>query len=328
MDIRALKYFVQIVEDGSLSRASRALHVAQPALSQQVAKLEDQVGRALLVRSTKGVTPTENGLALYHHARLLIRQMEQALMIAQAPDGAVKGVVTIGLPATTVASIGLPLVQRVRARFPGILLNVVEAMSGHIDQMIRQRQLDLAVLFSADLSSEFAVSPLMVEELFVIVAADGDLVPPGRETLTIEEVSRFPLIMPTSVHGLRKRVAIEFESRALSMNVVAEIDSLSLLMNCVQEGIGATIKPMGAIMQQRGQERDWRWLRISDAQMRRSNFLYSLPAEHLSPAAAIIGEEVRETVNALIRDARWQGFEPAPGARPARPPRPADVRVA
>src|SRR5438128_1360846 len=126
MDFRQLRYFTQIVESGSLSKASRSLFVAQPALSQQLAKLEDEVGKPLLQRSTRGVTPTESGLALYHHARFMLRHLDQALCIARQGAGGLQGMVSIGLPATTIAAIGLPLVRSVRSKFPGILLNVVE----------------------------------------------------------------------------------------------------------------------------------------------------------------------------------------------------------
>lgn len=310
MDIRQLRYFVQIVESGSLSKASRQLYIAQPALSQQLAKLEDQVGKPLLYRSSKGVTPTENGLALYHHARFMLRQLDQALSIARAEVGAVQGMVSVGLPATTVATIGLPLVRRIRERYPSVLLNVVEGMSGHIGQLMRLGQLDLAVLFSADLGPDLSVEPLLVEELFVMLPQHSRLVPRNRKTITIAEASELPLILPTGSHGLRQRIAAEFENRGLSTNVVAEIDSLALLMNCVYDDIGATIKPMGAVMQEGARGRKWRSLQISDAPFRRRNFLYSLPPERLSTAAAAVAKELKETANALVESHEWPGFEP------------------
>src|ERR1700754_2366293 len=110
MDLRQLRYFACIVESGSFAKASRQLFIAQPALSQQLAKLEDEVGKPLLNRSSKGVTPTDNGLALYHHARFMLRQLDQALSIARQESGEVRGMVSVGLPATTVSAIGLPLV--------------------------------------------------------------------------------------------------------------------------------------------------------------------------------------------------------------------------
>ncbi|WP_353475057.1 LysR substrate-binding domain-containing protein [Salipiger sp. H15] len=311
MDIRQLRYFVEIVEMGSLSRASKSLHIAQPALSQQVAKLEDQVGKALLVRSPKGVTPNEAGRSLYHQAKLILRQFDHAMTIARSEDGQVKGVVSIGLPATTVAAVGLPLVRRVRANYPGISINVVEAMSGHLDTLIRQNRLDLAVLFSRDKTEELSVDPLMVEELFLILPSDSRILA-GRETVTMAEIAEVPLILPTSDHGLRKRIEAEFESRALNPSVVAEIDSLSLLMNCVHDNIGGTIKPMGAIMQETARGRGFRRLRVSDAQLRRSNYLYSLPADAITSASTAVAQELKIVVDELIARSDGIGFLPRP----------------
>ncbi|WP_226626193.1 LysR substrate-binding domain-containing protein [Alloyangia pacifica] len=315
MDIRQLRYFVEIVEKGSLSRASKSLHIAQPALSQQVAKLEDQVGKPLLVRSPKGVTPNEAGRSLYHQAKLILRQFDHAMTIARSEDGQVKGVVSIGLPATTVAAIGLPLVKRVRANYPGISINVVEAMSGHLDTLIRQNRLDLAVLFSRDSSDELSVDPLMVEELFLILPKESQLLA-GRDSVTMAEIAEVPLILPTSDHGLRKRIEAEFESRALSPNVVAEIDSLSLLMNCVHDNIGGTIKPMGAILQETERGRSFRRLRVCDAQLRRSNYLYSLPADAITSASTAVAQELKIVVDELIERSEGIGFLPRP--EPAR----------
>ena len=118
MDLRQLKYFVQIVESGSLAKASRQLYIAQPALSQHVAKLEAEVGKPLLIRTAKGVTPTENGAALHHHARFMLRQLDQALSIARQEPGTVHGMVSVGLAATTVCAVGVPFMRRIREKVP------------------------------------------------------------------------------------------------------------------------------------------------------------------------------------------------------------------
>lgn len=309
MDLRQLRYFTQIVESGSLSKASRQLFIAQPALSQQVSKLEEEVGKPLLNRSSRGVAPTENGLALYHHARFMLRQLDQALSIARQESGAVQGMVSVGLPATTVSALGLPLVSRVRERFPNILLNVVEGMSGHLGQMMRMGQLDLAVLFAPDVAPDLSVEALLEEELFVMLPKHSKLVAPRRTTLTIAEAAALPLILPTGSHGLRRRIAAELERRSLSAHVVAEIDSLSLLMNCVYDGMGATIKPMAAIYPKGQSGRQWRALSISDADMSRRNYLYSLAPERLSPAAAAVAAELKVTAQDLIESGAWAGVE-------------------
>ena len=310
MDLRQLRYFTQIVESGSLSKASRQLFIAQPALSQQLSKLESEVGKPLLNRSPRGVIPTENGLALYHHARFMLRQLDQALSIARKESGAVHGMVSVGLPATTVSALGLPLVRRVRERYPGILLNVVEGMSGHLGQMMRMGQLDLAVLFASDVASDLSIAPLLEEELFVMLPKHSKLVPPRRTTVTIAEAAALPLILPTSTHGLRRRIAAELERRNLTAHVVAEIDSLALLMNCVYAGMGATIKPMAAVYLEGERGRQWRALSISDADMSRRNYLYSLAPERLSAAAAAVAAELKATANDLMASGEWSGVEP------------------
>jgi LysR family transcriptional regulator, regulatory protein for tcuABC len=309
MDLRQLRYFTHIVESGSLSKASRQLFIAQPALSQQLSKLEDEVGRPLLKRSSRGVAPTENGLALYHHARFMLRQLEQAMSIARQESGAVHGMVSVGLPATTVAALGLPLVRRVRERYPSILLNVVEGMSGHLGQMMRTGQLDLAVLFSGDVASDVSVDLLLEEELFVLLPKQSALVAARRKSITIAEAAALPLILPTGEHGLRRRIAAEFDQRNLSPHIVAEIDSLSLLMNCVYEGIGATIKPMAAVHLEGARGRQWRALPISDARMIRRNYLYSLSPKRLSTAAAVVASELRDTAKELVDSGAWSGVK-------------------
>lgn len=319
MDMRQLRYFVQIVESGSLAKASRQLFIAQPALSQQMARLEDEVGKALLVRSSRGVVPTDNGEALYHHAKFMLRQLDQAVAVARQDSAALSGRVALGLAPTTVCQLGLPLTQHLRAKYPGVLLNVVEGLSGHLEHMTRNGQLDLAVLFSQTAASDLSVEPLLEEQLFVILPADSKLVAKDRLSITLQEVAALPLILPSPGHGLRRRIALEFERCNLPLDAVAEIDSLPLLMSCVGRGIGATIKPMAAIHALGDTPERWRCLRISGADMTRTNYLYALPPQKLSPCAAVVRDELRLVVRRLVDSGEWQGVELTP-AMPAREP--------
>jgi LysR family tcuABC transcriptional regulator len=161
------------------------------------------------------------------------------------------------------------------------------------------------------------VEPLLDEELFVLLPANSKLVAPRRTSISVEEAAALPLILPTGTHGLRRRIAAEFEQRGLAARIVAEIDSLSLLMNCVYEGMGATIKPMGALFHEGERGRKWRALSVSGARMRRPNFLYSLAPERLSPAGAVVAAELKDTVRGLIESGIWTGVSPVPLARAA-----------
>lgn len=313
MDLRQLKYFVQIVESGSLSKASRQLYIAQPALSQQLARLEAEVGKPLLVRTSKGVTPTENGLALLQHARFMLRELDQALSIARketdSVQGAVHGMVSVGLAATTVRVLGVPLVRKIREKYPGIVVNVIEGMSGHLTQMMQLGQLDLSILFSPNAIPDLPTEPLVAEELFVILPTQSKLVPTRRAKLSMADTAELPLILPTSTHGLRRRINLEFEQRNLTTRVIAEIDSLSLLLACVRDGMGVTINPMSAVLLEGETRNGWRTLAFSDANMKRHNYLYTVSPERLSLAAAAVRSEIKDIVRQLVQSGTWKGAE-------------------
>jgi LysR family tcuABC transcriptional regulator len=318
MDVRQLRYFVQIVESGSLAKASRELHIAQPALSQQIARLEETIGKQLLTRTARGVVPTECGHALYHHAQFLLRQFNQTIAIARQETSQLSGRVSLGLAPTTVSALGLPLVQHLNARYPRVVLNVVESLSGHLEHMARIGQLDIAILFNQTAAAEFAVHPLLDEELFVILPTHSDWVAADRTSLSLAEVAAFPLIMPSPAHGLRRRIELELERRNLPVRPVAEIDSLPLLMSCVEAGMGLTIKPMSAIYTMHRQRERWRALAISDATLTRRNYLYSLPPEKLSPCASFVKEEILSVVGNLVSTGAWEGVSLIPTLENAR----------
>lgn len=127
MNFRRLKYFVKIVDIGSLTQAAEVLHIAQPALSQQVATLEGELNQQLLIRTKRGVTPTEAGKILYTHARTILRQCEQAQLAVCNVGQTLTGQVSIGLaPGTAASSVTMPLLQAVRAELPEVLVYLHE----------------------------------------------------------------------------------------------------------------------------------------------------------------------------------------------------------
>src|SRR5277367_5436205 len=97
MQFRQLRYFVKIVDAGSFSRAASIVHVAQPALSQQIAELEERLGVMLLQRSARGVRPTAAGEILYREASAILKQLEQLPGIVRSSDGVAQGTVCVGL---------------------------------------------------------------------------------------------------------------------------------------------------------------------------------------------------------------------------------------
>lgn len=150
MDTRRLYSFVKIVDAGSITRAADILHIAQPALSQQVSTLETQFKQQLLIRSKRGVAPTEAGRALYRHAQLILRQLELAQAAVDVSGRAPAGSVSVGLaPYSTGAALALPLLRAVRERYPDIVLHINENFGGVISEAIMTGRMDMAFIYGA-----------------------------------------------------------------------------------------------------------------------------------------------------------------------------------
>lgn len=302
MELRQLRYFVKTCELRSMGRAALELDLATSALSQQISRLESELSTRLLQRSSTGVTPTDAGLAFLQQAQLTLRHADEAVRAAQ--QARLAGHVSIGLPSTTSAVLGVPLIQAMAERYPEVRLHLVEALSGHLAAMLNGRQLDLAVLFQADAARRWSVLPLLDEKLFVIGRDDLPGLPAGRQ-VRIARLGALPLILPSASHGLRATLATAFARARVEPRVVAEIDGLALLMDAVRAGQGATIQP-GAATARLGAA-GLMQVRIADAQVGRRNLLASLSDDELSPAALAARVVLADTARRLVREGRWAG---------------------
>jgi LysR family tcuABC transcriptional regulator len=305
MDLRQLRYFVQIVESGSLSKASRELHIAQPALTQRMTQLEENVGKPLLIRSSRGVVPTPNGLALYNHAKFVLRQIEEATIVARQEHADFRGRVNLGLVASTASVLAMPLLKRIKDKYPDIAVHLISGPPEHLENLSRIGELDLAVVFRKLSPIELSFDSLLLEEVAVMLPQESDLVPPQKLTLTLDEVAALPLVMAGDNQSLRNRMTQEFERADLNTNIIAVIDSLHLIMRYIAEVGGVTIQTMAAAQVHAGVR--WRCLPISNAQITRTNYLCSQPLRKLSTAADAVRAELKDVAWSLVKTGVWKG---------------------
>jgi len=304
MELRQLRYFVRVVELGSMSRAALDLDVVQSALSQQIARLEGELATRLLQRSSKGVAPTEAGLAFFREAQLALRHAEGAARAAQ--QSRLSGSVSVGLAPTTASVLGLPLMLAVRERYPDVRLHMVESLSGHLSGMLNARQLDLAVLFDTDPGRRWSVTPLVEEKLFLIRArAEGQAPLPPR--LRLADLPAGTLILPSGPHGLRSTLDAAFSGRRLRRILPMEIDSLAMLMDAVRAGLGATIQPRAALARFADAGQAFEMAEIAEARLRRLNSLCSLSDDELSPAALAVRGVLAGCARELVAAGAWGG---------------------
>lgn len=300
MELRQLRYFVRVVEAGSIGRAAMSIGMVTSALSQQISRLEGELSTRLLQRSASGVVPTDAGLAFFRQAQLALRHADDAVQAAQ--QARLAGHVSVGLSSTTAAILGAPFLQAMNQRYPDIRLHLVEALSGHLSDMLNGRLLDLAIVFHAESARRWSIMPLLDEPLFLCARRDMPGLPAG-DTTRLEAIADLPLVLPSGRHGLRALVNNAFLQLGQAPRVVAEVDGLSLLMDVVQLGIAATIQPSSATA--RIAPGPLRMLRIDDANLFRPNLLASLSEDELSPAALAARLVLADVSGALAREGKW-----------------------
>ncbi len=305
MDVRQLRYFVNIVDYGSLGKAAEKLYVAQPSLSQQMARLEEDIGVPLLLRSPQGVKPTAAGQALYRHARLVLNQMEQLRQEVREGAGAESGTVAVGFPTTMASVLAMPVFERVRERFPGIRLQYFESMSGYITELLANGRLDLAILFRDANTPGISVLPLLDEELYLL----GELpasTSRRAKTCTLKELAGVPLVAPSVSNGLRILLERTFARENVDLNIVADIDSLPTLLSIAESGKAATILPASALALRDAQRRP-RVRRIVEPSISRAASLCWPNTLPVSSATLAVRATIVDAIEALSGD--WMGIE-------------------
>jgi len=242
MDIKQLRYFIAIAEEGSLSAASQRLRVAQPSLSQHVIKIEQELGVTLINRSPRGVALTSSGEILLHHAREICQSMSVCQESVRQSGGVQEGSVAFGLPSSISMVLSAPLAQTVRLLLPRVKLRVVEAMSGFIREWLQDETIDLGFLYDYDDARLFEARELMQEELYFFAAADNwPLKRAIGEPVPLAEVAGLELVLPSQHHGMRRTIEKYAQSRSLDLNVCMEMDALAQIKELVARGSGYTI---------------------------------------------------------------------------------------
>lgn len=237
---------MRIVDLGSLSRAAGVLHVAQSALSHQVAALEDEFKIMLLHRNARGVSPTESGLHLYRYARTILKQADDAHEAVSGCSAEPGGQVSVGIPLSLAAPLALPIFNEVRTRHPSIRLQVYEELSGTILEWVKSGRLMLGVVFDDGNLEGLETVRVMEERLFLVVHPRSRLA--RRKLITLRELQGVELVLPELEQGVRQRVERAMLRAGLSPPViVAEMNSLTLMKQAVAADLGSTVLPWPSI---------------------------------------------------------------------------------
>jgi LysR family nitrogen assimilation transcriptional regulator len=313
MDTRHLHTFATIAECGSFSEASRRLRIAQPALSRQIRALEASLPSPLFLRSGKGVTLTPAGERLFPYALSILRQLEAVPAIVSGSDADISGRVVIGLPTTASSVLSRPLLLAARSELPHVHLHLIESLSGYLAEWVQMGKLDLSVLYDPAPSSTLHLEGLLIEEVALVGAPHA--FPAGVTQVRIEDLGRYPLILPGGPHSLRRQIDSVAIQHGAALDIPLEVDSLTIIKQMISEGPYFSILAQAAIHQELA-ERRLRSVPIVRPRISRSIALASSAVRGQTRACIAIARLTARLARALQQSGAWKSSPyMAPDAR-------------
>jgi LysR family cyn operon transcriptional activator len=244
MELRHLRSFLAVVETRHFGRAAVRVHVTQPALSQQIRALEDELGTPLLERGRGGVRLTAAGEVFRGHASRAVEDALAGQRAVEALAGREGGVLRVGYLPSFRALVA-PALGALARRHPGVRLRAEEAVAPRVEARVADGRLDLGLSFAPTRSAEVEAEPLVDSRLDLVVGKRHPLA--GARTVALARLvdEPFALLVP----GLRARAAVDayLLHQRLSPRVVFESNAVAAVLALVSEGLAVTIVPESAL---------------------------------------------------------------------------------
>ncbi|HWZ97734.1 MAG TPA: LysR substrate-binding domain-containing protein [Candidatus Dormibacteraeota bacterium] len=258
MELHQLRYFCAVADTGSFSRAAEQSHVSQPSLSQQILKLEDELGARLFDRLGRSVRLTELGKTFLPRARAVLRELEAARGDVVEQKDSIAGSVTIGA-IPTVAPYLLPrILTSFSRKFPQVHLTVVEEITPVLLDRLRASLVDIAVLALPIRGHEFESFPLLTEPLFAVLPQKHKLA--MRRSISLKEVRKEPFLLLRDGHCFRENAVAACDRARVHPQVIFESGQFSSLLGMVGAGMGVSLIPQMAM----DKKSNCRYVPISD----------------------------------------------------------------
>jgi DNA-binding transcriptional LysR family regulator len=286
MDFRQINYFIALYEEGTVTRAAHRLNIVQPALSMQIAKLEESVDQKLFERTKQGMVPTAAARQMYRLFLPIMRDFSNAQAQVLSSNGAIRGHVNIGMIASITEGVLVDTLSDFSSRYPEVEVSVADGYTSSLIDWVSGGRLDAAIVNKPRRPLALDVEHLMDQEM-VLVTGAGFLadVP---DSLSLRELAALglPLVLPTRGHGLRSNIDSFAESENIELAPKFEIDSLVATLRLVERSPVATIVPCVAVHRQL-ECGSLRSHAITSPRMMRRVVCVSHPRRPLNPAAKL-----------------------------------------
>lgn len=298
MDIRQLRTFVNVAELGRFSLASRRMRIAQPALSRQIKLLEEELNARLFERNSRGVKLTRAGEVFLEHAQSILHQLEKARSSVEESAGTIAGNVVFGMPQSAGVILAARLIERFRAGYPMVTLQMIEGIGSMIHDWMLNGRLDVGVIYDPVDTGHLATEPLWSEDLHLVgpAGAFGD-----KETIAFSDVATHDLALPAMGNGLRG-VAERYAGKAgIKLKTVIEADAQRIQQELAMRGTAYTILPRASV-EDSIQSGKLSAVRIVNPSIPRVLALAYSSERPISAAARLLGQMISDLAAELVAD--------------------------
>jgi LysR family transcriptional regulator, hydrogen peroxide-inducible genes activator len=297
LQIHQLRYFCAVARTGNFTRAAQHEHLAQPSLSQQVRKLEDELGTKLFDRLGRSVRLTPLGEALLPRAEAILRQVTDAKQEIQDMAGVERGQLVVGSIPTIAPYFLPPALASFARKFPGVQVRVLEEVTAELLNRIQEGTMDVALLALPLAAPHLTCHELFRERLYLVVPQNHRLA--SQAAVYLNQIEDDPFLLLKEGHCFRENVLSACGRARLQPNVVFESGQFTTILAMVASGTGISVVPRMAIEARENCRfiplaDDIAYRRLGIVQLKRRFCSRSLQAflKHLQDGAKLLSWEV------------------------------------
>jgi DNA-binding transcriptional LysR family regulator len=250
--LRRLEVFCAVIDAGGATQAAVRLGMSQPAVSQQIARLEEELGLALFVRSQGRMRPTETALTIFDEASHALDGLERVLNLARDIRGLDRGLLRVAAPHSAAAAILPAALRRMTAEHPRVRFSVQLGAYERIVGLIAAREADLGIAKAPVLTPGVESLEICASPLVAVLARDNPLA--ERQSLGVQDLAREPLVMIGRGRPWRDGIDVEFRRAGIAPRVAVETQSVESACGFAAAGFGTAIAPewlVAAVMDER-----------------------------------------------------------------------------
>jgi LysR family transcriptional regulator, hydrogen peroxide-inducible genes activator len=297
MELHQLRYFVTVVREGTFTRAAERLYLTQPSLSEQIRKLEAELGSPLFERLGRSLALTSAGEAFLPHAERILFEVEQARLRIQEVRGLRRGRLSIGVLPSPAARLLPRFLAEFRHQYPDIEVALREEnVSAHFEEMVHDGALDLAIIRLPTRRPDLESRHLLREPMVLVLPPGHRL--SGKRAVGLAELAQEPFVAMKAGYGLRELLEAVCEKAGFEPRIGVETSQLGSVVGLVLAGVGVTVLPEMAA----GTE--GRRIRIRDAHAYRDLGVIWRQGQPLAPAASAFLDMLRRSADDEGRDTR------------------------